>query len=271
MTILLLIVFGALLLVTALSASLAFLAPWIAMAILLWLAYIIGRAIDGRNSFRFVKYLLPTAMVGVPALWGLLAYKDFERLCNSTPTGLQKHGERHPQTGFLIDDTNMRNFDARKTVGIAAYLYDQGSLTYFDQVSVGGFGVSQRAIFRQSKQSNSNVAEPPSEYAFRVAPIESVPNRWHGPLFQVTYSVVSATTNQSVQSQSEHVFGGGIIGNYMHALLGERGDYSDKDFQYLSCGYASRRPAAWRPRFTSNVNRQNYVRADLELLSSILP
>lgn len=271
MTVVVLIVFGALLLVTALSASLAFLAPWIAMAMVLWLGYLIGRAIDARTSLRFAKYLLPAAIVGVPSLWGMLAYNDFERLCNSTTPGSKNQAERHPQTGFLVDDANLRNFDVKKTVGIAGYLYGQNRLSYFDQVSVSGFSLGQKAIFRQSKQSTSNVAEPPSAYAFRVAPIASVPNRWHGPLFRVTYSLVSTTTGQSIESQSEHVFGGGIIGIYVHALLGERGDYSDKDFQYLSCGYASQRPAAWRPRFDSNVNRRNYVRADLELLSSILP
>jgi hypothetical protein len=271
MTILAVFGFGALLLITGIWIGFFLLIPLIIVAFAIGVGYVAGREIDTHFSIRPAKYILPVAIVGVATAWGFLGYREFKFLCSSAPMSIERREEHNPQAGFLFDDSNLRMFEIQKSIQTPDRLYEQGKITYFDEVFLSGFGLTEKKIGRHSANFKSNVAEPPSDYVFQVSPIEKVANRWHSPIFRVKYSVVAVKSGRQESAQSEYIFGGGIVGLYMHAVLGARGDYSDQDFQYLSCGYASRVPAAWRPRFRSNPNFENYFLADIDLLRSILP
>jgi hypothetical protein len=271
MTILFVLVFAFLLLLTAIQIGFTILSPIIIAVAAISATYVVGISIDSRISHNVFKYLLPTAAIVIPVTWGILSYNHFKSLCESTVNVKEMHLIKRPQDGFLTDDSNLIRFEGSKGLRIASDLYEEGVITYFDVVQTFGFGGSEPTISRRSKQSNNDAVNPTSNYMLRVAPIEKIESRWHAPLFKVSYELSAKDKSQPTKRQSEYVFGGGLIGFYMHAFLGERGDYSDKDFKFLSCGYASRKPAAWRPRFSSNPNSANYHRADRDFLRDILP
>jgi len=246
--------------------------PWlIAVAVVaagIWL----GRTLDARYGRRVFFALVPTLFVVTPLLWGYVSYLEFESLCQSAPPNTAGPTKlSSPQLSFLLDEANLRAFYSSKHIRTPAGLLEQKKISYYDTTFTPAYNNFQSTTYRNrgSNDHSSRLAEPVSEYSFRVSPIEQVPSRWWGPLYQLSYSVQATRGGSVLAKGSEYIFGGGFVGVYLHAVLGERGDYHDRDYSYLSCGYASSVPAAWRPRFTSNPNSENYFRADADLLKSI--
>lgn len=176
-----------------------------------------------------------------------------------------------PQSGFLLDDQSLRQLGANKEIQVHYKLLENGQIAYFDYFDARhNPQVSPDHISRERKEFSSKVAEPRSGYVFKVPPILRVDEGWLSPTYQVRYSIQSVDEKEVLAQSSEYVFGGGIVGFYLHAVLGERGDYHDRDFNYLSSGHASRIPMAWRPRFSTNPVAEKYLRADKELVSATL-
>lgn len=264
------LVFGSLLLLTGLMIGFSVAIPWLILAGVIAAGVWCGRTLDTQYNRKIFSAIIPTLFVALPLLWGVVSYKEFESLCQSAPPTELNLKSPRPQPGFLVDDVGLHAFHSGKFIRTPERLLEQKQITYYDQIFSTADNNFQPKAYRRSKVSNSNLAEPASDFAFKVSPIERISSRWHGPIYRLAYSVQSVRSSYALAKRSEYVFGGGLVGLYVHAVLGERGDHSDRDFSYLSCGYASSAPAAWRPRFTTNPNSESYFRADIELLNSIL-
>lgn len=262
---------GALLIAGALSFGLLVLFPWILLAGCTYISFLVGRGIDLVRKTNHFRFFIPLASLAAASLWGILSYHQFTSLCERAPTRVLIGRVAKPQSGFLLDDQSLRQLGANKEIKVHYKLLENGQIAYFDYYDARyNPQVSPEHISRERKEFSSKVAEPRSGYVFKVLPILRVNEGWLSPTYQVRYSIQSADAKEVFAQSSEYVFGGGILGFYIHAVLGERGDYDDKDYKYLSCGHASQTPMAWRPRFSTNPNAENYLHADRELVSAAL-
>lgn len=262
--------FGLLLLITGLSIGISLAMPWLVLAGVVAAGVWCGRILDTRYKKKIFFAMIPILLVVLPLLWSVGNYKKFESLCAKEPPVTPILKSPRPQPGFLVDDLGLHAFHSGKFIRTPELLLESKQIAYYDEIFSTADNNFQPKAYRRSKVSNSNIAEPPSEFVFKVSEVEPVDGLWYSPIYRLSYSVQSTSGSPTLAKRFEYVFGGGLVGFYMHALLGTRGDYSDRDFSHLSCGYASTAPAAWRPRFSTNPNSENYSRADIELLSSIV-
>ena len=265
-----LLVFSFLLLLTGLMVGVSVAMPWLILAVAIAAGVRCGRMLDTRYNKKALSAILPTLFIAMPVLWGWASYKEFEFLCKSPAPSEPSLKSPRPQSGFLLDDMGLHAFQTGKFIRTPERLLEQKQIAYYDEIFSTADNNFQPKAYRRSKVSNSNLAEPASEFTFKVSKIERISSRWQGPIYQLAYSVESVRGSSVLAKKTEYVFGGGIVGLYLHALLGERGDRSERDFSHLSCGYASSAPAAWRPWFTTNPNSENYFKADIGLLNSLV-
>jgi hypothetical protein len=78
-------------------------------------------------------------------------------------------------------------------------------------------------------------------------------------LHHLELRVVERATGRVTASATDVLFGGGIVSLYMRLLGG------DQDFEYVSCGYASRDIGPWRPSLVSRPRFTQYEVADYGL------
>ena len=265
------LVFGSLLLGTLIGFGLTIAFPWALLCGFMFLAYVAGKKSEKIFGIRQLRFAAPVTAAIAGVIWLLSAYSAFEANCSTivAPELLRKASSRQP--GFLMSDQYLRQFQNEKEVKIAQQLLLQRRISYYDYFARRfdpQAEVSQ--VVRNRLEFGDKSATPPSEYSFYVSPVKPIPNQWFWPLYRVEYSVVSRRTSEPISVGSEVVLGGGLVGLYIQALKGERGDTDKRDYQYLACGYASKRPDAWRPHFSTNSNYQNYLQADTAMLQSIL-
>jgi len=79
----------------------------------------------------------------------------------------------------------------------------------------------KREIYRSARNSNSNLAEPPSEFVFKVLPIHRIKSFLFPPIYKVSYEVQKLSDGKTLARASEYVFGGGLVGIYLRAFFGE--------------------------------------------------
>lgn len=261
-----------LLLETVFFVVLGVLLPWIVVAVTIVIGIRIGRKLDAKYNRKRIFFIIPTAFVMVPSLWVFASYKEFDSLCKSAPSKTINSRSQSPQSGFLLDDLALHEFHSRKYIGTPDRLLREKQIIYYDEIFKEASNDFRPKVYRRSRVSNSNIAEPISEFAFKVSPVERIHSLWKGPIYRITYSVESIHEKTVLARGSEYIYGGGIVGLYVHAMLGEFRDHSDREFSYVSCGYASSAPDAWRPKnkVISDPNSERYFKADKELLSTII-
>lgn len=263
------VVFGLLLLITALSIGFTLLYPWLIALAGIGVAYQFGRMIDRRTSSAIFKYSFPAILVFGVLAWVKLSYNEFLSLCNSTPLDAPHQQAKTSYAAFLVDDETLQEFEASKRISIGYQLMEQKRLAYYDEIIIAKVLEPRRIVSRRADSVANSTSKTPTRYALRSSSVERVSNHLHSPIFRVTYYLEERAPHRPLAARTEYLFGGGAVGLYMHAILGERGDYGDRDYRYLSCGYASHSPGAWRPRFSSNPNHRNYYAADVMMLSSL--
>lgn len=265
------LVLGGMLVLGAFFTVIELLLPWVLLAGFTYVGISVGRVIDTACKTKAGKFLVPIALLTAAGTWGILSYLQFSSLCEVAPARLLVGKVATRQAGFLVDDGNLRKIENGKEIKIHYHLLENRQIAYFDIFSKRfDPEASPNHIMRERKEISSKVAEPRSEYAFTVSPISHVGSWFLSPTYQLRYEILAVDTKEVFARSNEYVFGGGILGYYMHAVLGERGDYSEKDYKYLSCGHASKTPMAWRPHFSTNPNAENYLRTDMELISASL-
>jgi hypothetical protein len=265
------LVFGPMYLGRLVFSFLAFLSPWLLLCGFAAFAIWIGRRTDSLIHTKAFTFAIPFVLIAIPLIWMVASYQSFERLCAEAPLPSTNKIATNPAIGFFVDDDSLREFERGKQTQTPFLLLESEEIAYFDyKASRFDPNAPKEKLIRRTKKFSNKGPDPSSLYAFHVSVIAPIANPWHGPLYRATYSVQQVGDSLPVAIGSEYVFGGGIIGIYTQAILGERGDYQDRDFKYLACGYASKTPTAWRPRFNTNPSFDSYFRADRELLRPIL-
>lgn len=268
MSIIVALVFLPLLVLTFVIESLDFLSPWLICFGLLWVSFLVTRKLAILREHKFLTVITLCITMLLPAIWGYQAYSEFSSLCENVsimPEFAVKRAEKS-QRGFLLDSDALRELDSNHFIHTPEMLVDSGVIDYVDYY----YGSLEQKIYRRSNIYKSSKAEPASKYEFFVSAPVKWSNRWGNPLYKITYSVRAVGGDASLASHDEYILGGGLLGVFLQAIFADYSSHSKHDFNYLSCGYASKEPSAWRPDLNSKSLLVGYERTDRALLRSII-
>jgi hypothetical protein len=263
------LVFGLLFLLFLFSLAISTLMPWLILIAILFGAVKIGLVLKRHSKYSKFAILLPALSVVFPAAWGMASYTSFISACEkSNGAEIYKKSDA-PQEGFLLDAKELESWPFYKTVNSPGMLFNAGKIKYYDMYFNNSRNNFKREIYRNS-DSRSNLAQPPSEFVFKVMPIERSNSYLLAPIYRVSYEVQRMNSPVVLARGSEYVFGGGLIGMYLKAFFGKNFTSDREEYNYLACGYAAKSPIAWRPTSIQFEDSDLYVKADLDLLKTII-
>lgn len=267
---LIILVFGGLLLLTFLHYAVAFLTPYLWLAIYIYIVWRGGKAIDKKRNSRKFKFLFPVAALVVPTVWFYAGWYEFDKLCIESKEVQVVRYSQVSQEGFLYDFSSL----SKSSPSVLGELIRSGQFAYYELPF--GYKCAGCSAIKKTKDASwlsglktEHIKSIESKYQFVTEPVQEIASWWLPPIYKVRHLVADRSSKEVLAEGIEYVFGGGVIGVYINAALGERGDYSDRDFSFLGCGYASKKPGAWRPRFSTNPSHSLYERADKQMLTSL--
>lgn len=267
---LILLVFGGLILLTFLHNAVAFLTPFLWLAIYIFIFWRGGKAIDKRRNTGKFKFIFPVVALVLPSFWFYAGFNAFDKLCTESKEIQVIRHSQVPQKGFLYDFTSL----SKSKLDVPEELIESGQFAYYELPPQHCTGCSAVKVTRVASPvgwhtKRERIESIESKYHFVSEPVQEIASWWLPSIYKIRYLVADLSSKEVLAEGVEHVFGGGVIGVYIHAALGERGDYYDRDFSFLGCGYASKKPVAWRPRFSTNPSNSLYERADKQMLTSL--
>jgi hypothetical protein len=216
-------------------------------------AYWIGR----RIRIPYLRWMPLAVVIAVPLAWAIASYFTFKEGCASVPPPTFFNSPRTKADGFLLNGNHIR-WDA---------LIESGAFQFVEEPWNGTKIRRNYAGQKQYERSPVPVkvewvlpSSSKSEYIVAETRPELVEYWWNPPIYRYGIEVKEKKSGQLLAKATELVFGGGIAGTYMRALGG------DQDFEYVSCGYTSRKIDAWRPSLSSRPRFTEYQDADLTFL-----
>jgi hypothetical protein len=214
----------------------------------------IGSQVLGR-SFRWIAPGLALVLI---AAWSFASYEQFRNECrkhgdiegfgrlSERPNGFEVRGYREPffHYGFSWDKALARGTVEFVDVDRGRYCRTPDTSLYSSRCEALGSAKSSLVI----------EALPPQ-----------IPHWWVPPLQRREFVVREAGTQRVLARASDVLFGGGLTSMYLRLLGG------DQDYQYLSCGYASKDIGPYRPSRAGRPRIGQYEAADLRLLVKAFP
>jgi hypothetical protein len=262
--------FGLLLLLYFISLVVSTLMPWVIVLIVFVVSVKIGLYLDKNFKSIFFVVFLPFVFLVLPSVWGVVSYRTFIAACDVQDKDDFVGRYETPLDGFVVDNGELQKKPFYKSVSVQGALYDAEKIKFYDMYFNNVENNFQREVYRRSKNSSSNVAEPPGEFVFKVLPIQRMKSILFSPIYKVSYQVEELRNHRVLARGSEYVLGGGLLGSYLKAIFGENFSNDREEYNYISCGYASKKPIAWRPMSQKNPSYEIYNIADAVLLKSII-
>jgi len=234
--------------------------------LLLYLSYCFGKRL---KRFHLDK-LLPLTLIAIVSSWlgyshlkFTETYNQFSSLCSVLP---EKNFYDHPNVkpkGVLIRSSEYISTRGRFSGESALQSGD------FEWVETLYNSKTIRTDFYDNKgRSDSDFSDLESgfksKYVFLVMPLEVVRDNGFAPIFISKVVLKEIKSGKKMAEASELVFGGGKLASYMRVSGG------DQDFEYHSCGYASKTIGPWRPTLTKRPIYKAYKKADREFISRAL-
>lgn len=222
---------------------------------------IVGYRVGSRSGVRYLRWVLPAAAIGLPIAWASAGYSTFKASCSSLPAPEFVSAPIFAPEGILSNALHVSGTD----------LIERGVFKFVERSQ--GSAKLRRDFAGEKQYPNSPIpvktefipiTESKSYYVITESMEQRADHWWNPPIHTHTLQVKEAKTGRLLAKTTDIVFGGGIVGPYMRLIGG------DQDFEYVSCGYASKGVGAWRPSLTSRPRFKQYLEADAAFLQRAL-
>lgn len=223
-----------------------------------YIAYLIGRAIDGWFHMSFMKWLSPVLLTSLIGVWLGASYYTIMQECQTlAPIKGEMMKSKHP-VGFRVNidssvnPTSSISFDEAIEHGFISYVeYDHG------KDCAGKLLREDPSYYSLESGSNCEGLAPtaplPEVY---FMPKKKLNYWWGPPIYRAEIRVTDSVSGGILASAADLMIGGGVLGIYQRWVGG------DQDYEYLGCGYAYSELRPWRPSLSSREEVNGYRIAD---------
>lgn len=227
-----------------------------------YLLFLLGRTLGRRASLPAIKWLLPLAAIALVTAWAVASVRTFQRACDAHLGREAALAYRGQAKGLVVRDAT-RTFPPRAGFDWQPVLETRTvEFVDIDRQRMCS-GDKQHPRLPYSIQRSCDMSPRP-ELVVQVHPIRPVQHWWHPPIFEVSTDVTEVVSGPVLARATDIVFGGGLVGKYMRLFGG------DQDYEFLSCGYASKNIGPWRPSLASHPRFGQYREADLALIKAVV-
>ncbi|TAK89486.1 MAG: hypothetical protein EPO06_11300 [Burkholderiaceae bacterium] len=264
------LVFGSMLLIFAIWVGFHYLCLVGLPLLVIFGAWKCGKILDEKFQTNFQKYVFVLLIVAVPGLWAYLSLNEIDQICKLSP-GIQIYSTAgSPQDGLFLDDGNLGFIGTRKSISSVQHLLDIKKINFFEESNnkiCPNCNEPYRRTIINGKYEYTYALS--SKFSFSAEKIQPYKEKPYLPIYQIRYTISEISTGKILAESNEAIIGGGLLGIYLQAFFGERGDYDYKDYEYMSCGHASKTIASWRPYFSTNPNKAKYIEADSTMITKV--